>query len=241
MITVRANIGVSRSPSDTNVTEGINTQVIEFFANNTDEYIVDTGLGLEHQLLGISVVQEYPEEIYYAINLVLEVVDSGSDKIIRLMKAEASLSSVIDGTDPFTRVGLTGSIKIATPSPDLPDVHPVEYSGYGTLDIVTMPATEFENSGRVILSDLVPYNVDYPYQTIEGEFSYASIPWTDNRMIDHVSWFHRYALELPRVLRVSAGVSGTIGVHPQLNTYQFLLYCNAQTTARVTIDYRTNQ
>ncbi|SED10798.1 hypothetical protein SAMN04489761_4299 [Tenacibaculum sp. MAR_2009_124] len=216
------------------------TKTIEYSSDADGEAEIDTGLGLNSEILNISTIKEKEITLVYTIQLVLEAVVIGDHITIRLTKALATnVDSGIQVIEPFIKVGLTGEIKIETVAPEIPDFHQINYSGEGTLDIITMPVAEFENSGRVILKDLVPYNPDYPNHWIEGSFGLSSIPWVNNE-IDHLAYFSRKATEMPS--EISKEVSYEKLVYNSVwQTYALKFYANRNTLYRTTIAYREKE
>lgn len=215
----------------------IKTKIIEFENNNVHEKIINLGLDTSHQITAISIVNERPVQLFYSIDVFLEAVDSGENKIIRLKKAEIELQSVFEGTPPlFSKVGFTGSLKIATASPDIADIHPVNYSGIGDLDIVSLPTSEFESSGRVVFKNLIPFNVDNLEQKFMGQFSYAGMPWIGitNKIKGQ---FNSVFEELPRIININGGVQGDIKFNELTGSYQVPVFCPPQTKGRVVVSY----
>lgn len=235
MITVNANIEISESKCSCQK-GGMKAKIIDFESNNSYDGVINLELEKTNQITGLSIVKENPIQLFYSIDVFLEVVDSGTNKIIRLKKSEVSLMGQPEGTPPlFSKVGFTGSLKIATPSPDIPDVHPVNYSGSGELDILSLPASEFENSGRVVFKDLIPFNVDDPQQKFIGEFSFSGIPWTGIAI--NAKTVIEASTGLPTIISVDGGVHKGINFNEQLNSYQIPVVFEPKTKATIVVYY----
>lgn len=235
MITVNANIEISESKCSCQ-SGGMKAKIIDFESDSRFDGVINLELDKTNQITGLSIVKEQSIELNYEIDVFLEVVDDGPNKIIRLKKSEVSLFGKYDVIPPlFSKVGFTGSLKIATPSPDIEDNHPVNYSGIGELDIVSLPASEFENSGRVVFKDLIPFNVDNPQQTFIGEFSYAGMVWYENKM--NAKAMIRATSELPTTMSVDGGIHQGIQYKDESNSYQIPVVFEPKTKATIVVYY----
>lgn len=236
MITVNANIEISESKCSCQ-SGGMKAKIINFESDSRFDDFINLELDKTNQITGLSIVKEKSIELNYQIDVFLEVVDDGPNKIIRLKKSEVSLFGKYDVSTPlFSKVGFTGSLKIATPSPDIENNHPVNYSGIGELDIVSLPASEFERSSRVVFKNLIPFNVDDPQQTFTEGFSHAqNFAWYENKI--NAKAMITASSRVPTIMSVDGGIHEGIQYKDESNSYQIPVVFEPKTKATIVVYY----